>query len=1402
MWAGVCSSVPHSHETVSESTILHFILHVSCAFQFREQRLKTCQLKRDMFQLHFSPQSDPNPSRKRPEHPEADGEDSDRPPPAKQSRGEGGGSDTEMKTEQQEGEEQSSSSESVDELPMHFQSRDIAKRGHHGVASTSKQSSTVTGLTTGVMENIVSSSGMEADIGAERVQVSAGETAEGAPSPAAPLEPTRTSKTPTEDIPSITIKQESDSNDADFAHAFSGNTAASGGQGPPDHGEDNPAFSSTGENLAAGVTVKQEVEDFPADPCNTSFNVSAERQHEHDAQHSSRPTSSPPLSHIRVETLQRQFEESFGAHLTSSAASLDFDSSHPLQEPHPVQLITAQKDPEMVENFLIDTHLSEASSLVGSDSQLLVDEGQGSSTPSMLRHLLTRPRQQAADGQESSSYAGRADRAAEASQSSQDSQQSGAGLEANIKTPSTPQRHTENFLLTPGKDGFQDRREDRSTFVKQEPEENADDYSHALIASFGSSEQQNEKESVRLGSREKQWNARSQNRQRTSFLTRQAKQREASTPPRNTQKNSVLGLSPSEKLKSYSNMSLRDLLTMKTEINHSPFRERSTGESAREGDVVWECGFCHFEHHSKSVVLTHRQQHHAQHMAEAGLRDDEGEGEKWAASSADGDDLAEFREEDGGRESWRDQPSTSGASGQVWPQSLSSPWAGRYSSQAEALSRSSRARGIRRDDDFDYMSDDSVVSSSGSEPEDLEDKNYVPPKNLSLQEIVSSEEEEESGEEKQVKKVAVMVKKRRGRPPKNRNKIPEDRKDGQRDSSLWVKRSNELYLCPYCDHPPSSLPVLKDHIRHTANKTHLLVVRRAEMAEGQRYICPGEKCSEMESYDPQESRRYLVHVLQCQGHILDAHKPSTQAVALTLLDKVGRVAGFLNCPISNCYFVSYFKEQMRVHLEYHVQRLHRSQMLLFRSVCTVMAKTYASVSGFDRYICYQCSSIVVDLGQVMNHVQKEHEGKVRGVLHVTQRLEGKSRGIIVAVQCLKCLQRVPSLDQWFGHSCQVTGQQASEKDAAWSSLVGKYKPTPCVPAFDEWLWRISNTSIKVAPPVSAANKSETDGDKQRPLPLIRSILLAQPTPATEKQAGTAEGESATKTARVEKRRENDSDDDVTPMVECEDCQDFVLETAWKHHKCFVEAQKKLSKDSEKSSQHSPSPSVSTASSKAASSSEDTPVSHSRLLAALATRHQTEPSASTAVRSGPTPKTSTVSSSSSSSSSTTHPSLVSLLTRSQNQPTTTKSGSEESETRSDPQPPRKDGGMIRSLLSRSLASPEARKEVTDKGGQQAPQGDSDVAVTSHSQPHEPKTPSTATAASDAGGTEAGSKWSGSASSILQKLVGERSGTGQGSSSRSSSAFAQPQQPLMNFLRQQGDQVMQVLGNVLDDREAPS
>ena len=1463
--------------------------------QFQEQRLKACLLKRHTFQQCFQPESRPFCPRKR--SAQNDAQNGLASAPAKQSRIEGADGEPEMKVEQlqQEG-GNSSSSESQDELPIHFKQQDEAVRGHHACASGSGQS-TKGNLTTYIIadgEDIVSSSGMEPDTGNDVTFSLTSESATGTCGRHTPLQigslstgversrgqpPSQTSSLSSDmptvhGAPSASVKQESHLGEEAFAYAL--------GRMPADFKMPSTENDHHGNEASAGcgaaVAVKHEAEDPRAGKLDAAV-LGSDRAHslsQGDKQQNAslpRCAGSPPLSQIRVESLQQQFEESFG---------IQSNPSLQLPDPHPVRLFAKsqrQLRPELVENFLLDTPLHQPRAVGFEPQQNPEESGEGQSASSVLRHLLTRPYGRMDPVPESSlaSHTLSGDCGDDPAQpvDEDDSQSNGQHGHTGPKhkmaasAALASQRHTENFLITVEDDcGGQDCRgqsvaflsqaedaaaeDNQKPFIKQEPDENVEDFSQAHD---NSSLMESDRTSVRNSSSlpentyhmfsglKQSYQSLPQSSATSSVSGQKDAEQEAPSSPGCHSRMSVPAMLPAEKLKSYSNMSLRDILTMRTEVEES----LAGGVPVEEGEVVWECGFCHFADHDKWVVLAHRRQQHTRHMTQSGLPDQEAD--PWARSSGE--------EEEG---SGRLPGDTTGVSGRLADQPCASRDYGKadslyalprpppplqygpsVSQEVQVAPRSSRARGFRHDDDFEYLSEDSLESESGTEPEDLKDKNYIPPKSLALQEVISSEDEGETA----ARKVSSATKRRRGRPAgvknvyKRKATQSQEKKEKGEESVDWIKQPEELYHCPFCHHPPASVQVLKNHIRRVNDTKHMLIARRVALPVALRYICPGDNCN-----DPfPDGQSYLSHVLQCQGRILDSQESSIRSSAHNALDKVDRVAGFLNCPVSNCYFVSYFRDLMHVHLNSHVQQVRFSQMLLFRSICSAMAKTYAGVSGFDRYVCYCCNTILMDLPRVVRHMQGDHRGRVRGVLHVIQKVERKSRGIMVAVQCLKCLQRVPSLDKWFTHQCQPVPQEIGDEagtstpaetaSGAASVAVAAYEPEPCVPPFEEWLWRTQSSAVKVSAKPAPASKlqAESSGQGQGQLPLIRSILLAQPTAGvgpssedeTKLQSCLGEQRNTQERENLEKD-DNDDDDDVLPVVLCDGCQKFVPEVDWKQHECFIKTVKRIPDPGNGDELYHAATNAAAAQLQCSSATKDAPAecpsaSHTKLLSVLTTHHQNDsPSAiSVAATSASTPVTVITSTpfptSTHARSSSTHPSLVSLLTKksgsSSGQPPGSQPAAPESRGPSASQIPRGDSGMIRSLLTRSLLEVTVGKELQEEWNlpvvpDRRHGGPSSVDRRSP-QPRETRSVLVTPSERWRRGAQCGQIPPGesrSAAFRLQTLAGEVTESASGGTTSPGASSGSGPAPLVSFLRQQGDRVMQVLGNIFDDQDDAS
>lgn len=1174
--------------------------------QFCDQRLKGCFLKRQAFQQQFQPESAPL-------HIIQLCGDTDVEEDAEMGKkgNESSKNNLELNAElQDDGVGYSSGSDSCDnKINEHFQQQMPLGRDA-GLQPASVDGKAESAESVG--ENVVSSSGMEPDSGvsaSESVSTttidSLGMAASGFSHSQEALTMIINIKSPetfltsspmsdTLILPDVPIKKETDTEMEGFNIAL-GRTAANHTEGCQ-RGDKSSSVDAAGGNTASLRTViKKEHAD----------NWNEKRMFSH-VNSLVRSSSSSPLPIICAENLQRQFEESFQIQSSSSLSTP--------AEGLPSRHVPSECDvssPSLVENFLLDS----------SDSGPRKSAASGDSTPSMLRSLLTQPRLQ-----------------------------SGNLIEAQAdyilaKSPSKgcagSEGTADNFLLSPLKyngcklkesDDFRD--ENISPILKQEPVECDGALSHALVSSFcGAVVDENV------------------SNKSVSHVAKVNK--EVQSPAAKNPLPQIHSMSPrisTEKLKSYSNMSLRDILTMNTELdiiapplcsrdtftgnyslrdmkaydkyNNYMMQNKDNEDSAAENSLVmWECGYCDFMARSRTVVMAHRQQMHSNLMAEAGFAncDDEfNHREEEDEDDRDDEWLNLGAEEEEGDGNWRDQPSTSEGRGSA---SLSFTFKDaesqkqlnkhRYDGQRSA-NRNNRVRSARHDEDFEYLSPESPAESqSDEEPgEDLKDKNYEPPKHMILEDPESSDDEQPRRSS-----TSGTPRRKRGRPPGSKNRPratlhlkPLEKKD---------KDLENLYQCPYCSHYPTSVQELKNHIRHvgtskepnskdTTSNRHLLMVNRMMRDYSQwrkrgklHYICPNDDCTGV--FPELPSGLYLSHVLECQGFVLDAQETSVRAMAAKALKGAidDAVAGFINCPVYKCYFVIPSHDQMDAHLGVHIQHIHSAQCLLFSTICSALAKSFGEVDGFDRFICYRCASILSSLPDAVHHMHKDHSDMVRGVLRIFQRHDDVCRGIMVSIYCLGCLQGMPTLNHWFIHRCSAEGE-VGERD----NFVPAYSYAPVVPALDRWVWRIQykfNNPIHVSTQPQA---NRLDGGSQSgvKLSLIRSILERTGAPTTTKEA----------LQQLEQRQSEVEEDEVMPVVQCLECNDFVPEDTWKQHGCTVRAMKakqgpfsdlKPPSDSQKAT------TIETAACTVTGEGKDSP--HSRLLSALASRHQNDLLASSA-----------------------------------------------------------------------------------------------------------------------------------------------------------------------------------------------
>jgi hypothetical protein len=278
-----------------------------------------------------------------------------------------------------------------------------------------------------------------------------------------------------------------------------------------------------------------------------------------------------------------------------------------------------------------------------------------------------------------------------------------SGATAGDKQDKTSQQAADNFLLTPtlltpGEDGIGKRRSLRNrgrepsghtTDVKEEAVDDGDSFSHT---SFTDPSGRIKQEPIDAGEDYSQGLVSSFAKDMSPARTQPLSSR--GYPQQPTTAQTASPKLTTEKLKTFSNMSLRDILTMTTEAaflappsdpaftssgkrassssrqakrpsasfkdgNH-PYQERTASDS----DVMWECGFCDFSAHEKSVVMAHRQQRHADMMAEAGFAGMEGGDGDPGREDDNDDDRDDARDERWlaeqlAADEWRNRPTTS-----------------------------------------------------------------------------------------------------------------------------------------------------------------------------------------------------------------------------------------------------------------------------------------------------------------------------------------------------------------------------------------------------------------------------------------------------------------------------------------------------------------------------------------------------------------------------------------------------------------------------------------------------------------------------------------------------------------------------------------------------------------------
>ncbi|KAK7508216.1 hypothetical protein BaRGS_00000455 [Batillaria attramentaria] len=1273
-----CHHCPYVALTRSEVAQHSLQEHPEFRRQAREQKLKGCRLLRNAFQQNFKPEpvTDSQAARKRPAA-ATEGSDNDGSGPSKQPRlDELYGPDENVDTDDGGDvvfDSNSSSSDSSD--------ANVFRNGEQGASLSSgvsadggdggaKQQAGIKSLS----ENVVSSSSIDPDTAVDAESKPEASSAEERdlscvrePSPANSYVAQ----------PSVTIKQEVESEDG-FSFALQGSTndfragenSQSAASSPAQSG-DCPLHQSVhpvGEPVKVKAEPGMEVDsalhqatDAPPDVQNLLLGAGAGREQIFQGGltclRELRPESaaSPPLSSIHVENLQRQFEESvrninlslhgsdqISRTSTSSALTRRSETQQPPQSARQQSRENkgmGQKNEheasrmEVVDNFLLDS---------STDSR--VDD-----RTTLLRQLLTRAqggavpdRRLEEENPESSGLAGE-HFLSEVHRESTENQAawSSSASHRNAQTASAAE--------SPGLD--------TQIQIKQEP---ADEEDFAGVLMSSSKTVMGSRETMKVshgGERHvtvisadthsgRQMEGASQEARSGSLLSADSdlslkdilrlphrrsgmSQSLASdttgrrTPDETAGDPSTSGnstLSPIEKLKSLSNMTLRDILTMKMPLGLG-LEDAGTSDNIDMtevsmddddcGLVVWECGFCHFAASQKRDVMMHREQWHSDQMSHSQMSrfgeqaiDSSDEGETPNVASSYTESRHRFERAVQGRHNLACSH----------PQSEQKHIHGSHPATATLSYTSARPKVQKVYEDYDYhyqssASPLSVKSSSESEAEtdDPDDRNYVPPHYL-LEKNVSSGSGSDTAGPSKTKSGSSKKYRHRGKknqlkrlkgidehPVKDAPEFEGKPTEIRAQASLGEKGSgfyNPLYMykCRFCNHVPSTLEVIKRHIRSPSDqdREHLLVAEMVTYPYSVLYVCPKDSCH----YVTVSEKAFLEHVLRCQGTILDASEVSVKERILRGLEQAVTLAGDsdrIPCPVGGCSYFSRDVGAHQKHLTTHIKKFHSSQMVLFHTVCSAMAKLY-SASRVGQFMCYLCGECLVSVDAARSHAQGEHGGHVHGMLHILKAdssVSKSSSGLLVAVTCLHCQQRIPDLNHWYQHVCSPN--TPSFKD---------FKPSH-IPSLNAWPWAIAETKQ------GATDKDSSDIRRRNQLPLVRSILMDKVgiisdkrnlTPASvavvmdtstvtnlqmpahqashqvalklpEPSASTQLLRSASqklntvkqsaadthkaKEAQVSSSEPRENGDGVESLMVCDVCHGSVPETAWKQHECFA-----------------------------------------------------------------------------------------------------------------------------------------------------------------------------------------------------------------------------------------------------------
>lgn len=568
-----------------------------------------------------------------------------------------------------------------------------------------------------------------------------------------------------------------------------------------------------------------------------------------------------------------------------------------------------------------------------------------------------------------------------------------------------------------------------------------------------------------------------------------------------------------DSFKSYSNMSLRDILTMrvppslelggaasassKDDHENKDVGEEDEEKVGGESQVVWECDFCDFSGAEKSVVASHRASQHNDFV------DGSCEAEKGSAP-------------------WQRSPFSSVPETQTGlPQTgnlLDEDEDGNEENPNRKIFSPSRhcvnKRKLKREslstpktEDSESEMDDSTggrksLLASSSEPDDPGDGNYIPPKSLQQSDSYDSESFSDTDAEQDSFSPRRKEAKNGGESRLTLFSKTMDKRLEDGVMSLKSEHTAFQFVCLYCALKVSSLKLIKDHIRcNTTTVPHYFKAKTQQASDQEChmvFLCPREECS----FTSPNPKFFLQHVLKCQGHIFGACS-FVLKVLTTPLCVSFRKASAAQCVVASCYFSSSDLMVMRRHLFGHILQMHAMLMVFMRTITSAVTDSHAGSSDLCPFLCFLCSENLSTLQSACVHMESEHGGLTTGVFYLQNQPDvicGSDARPAVSLCCTKCKQMMLQLGQWLCHMCEITASAADIKDSKhethlstmlWSRLL---QPAAYDTASDadvnvmslqlnEWPWYIKSSTD-----VLAARIPKPDSRTAEQVPLIRRIL--------------------------------------------------------------------------------------------------------------------------------------------------------------------------------------------------------------------------------------------------------------------------------------------------------------------------